>query len=90
VSFLCEQLKTILDPNLNESGRRVAAEDSTVRKKSKKVLLENRRNNKNEQGERECYANNVRLHANLPLPRIPVETVFYNRQLWIREFVYHT
>lgn len=88
---VCEELTMkIKSPTLNDVAKRVA---------SAELLVHKRRASKfhavMKQTERSCQENDTVLGLcfdfmqNLPLPHIPVQDIFYLRQLWVNVFCIH-
>lgn len=88
VCALCEELKLKLkNPHLNDDAKRVYKADLEMHKshanKFYKKLQEVESKCKNDP---KVYGIAFDYMQNLPLPHIPVQDVFYLRQLWLYEF----
>jgi len=85
----CESLNTkIRDPALSESAKRSAAGELILHKKRAKKFyteLNTAKENKDDDTVVLCFD----YMSNLPLPNIPVQEVFYMRQLWVNIFCVH-
>lgn len=87
----CEELGVKLkDPHLNDTAKRVVAAELMVHKRRAKKYFakidETRKLCKeNEKVAALCFD----YMQNLPLPFLPVQEIFYYRQLWVNEFCIH-
>lgn len=88
VCALCEELKIKLkNPHINDNAKRAYQADIEIHKKQSNKFYK-----KLQEIENRCK-NNPKVYGiafdfmqNLPLPHIPVQEVFYLRQLWLYEF----
>lgn len=85
----CENFKSKLrDPCLSDNVKRsVAAEQIVHKRRAKKFYIKQKEmiNNTDEDTVVLCFD----FMQNLPLPNIPVQEVFYMRQLWLNVFCIH-
>lgn len=83
----CEELKTKLKSSLNDSAKRAAAAELMVHTRRYQKFYRKLREIKET-----CAENNdvvgitIDYMQNVPLPHIPVQEVFYYRQLWVFVF----
>lgn len=84
----CEELnKKIKNPHLNENAKKVATAELIVHKnRAKKFYRKMDTIKKLSQAQTSVLGISVDYMQNLPLPNIPVQEVFYFRQLWVFEF----
>nr|CAI5821873.1 unnamed protein product [Callosobruchus analis] len=87
----CERLGTALkDPNLNDNAKRVHAAELMVHKRRAKKFYSQLEAITKLCNEREdVCAISFDYMQNLPLPNIPVQEIFYFRQLWVYAFQVH-
>lgn len=85
----CEGLKSKLrDPHLSDGAKRnVAAELMIHQRRAKKFYLSMKSAAENKDDD--TFAFCFDYMQNLPLPNIPVQEVFYMRQLWVNVFGIH-
>lgn len=81
----CEELKLKLkSPHLNDVAKRVAAAELLVHKRrAGKFYTQLKDSEKRCQENDSVHAIAVDFMQNLPLPHIPVQSIFYLRQLWV-------
>lgn len=87
----CEELSIkIKDPHLNENAKRAAVAEHIVHKRRASKFF------KKVESIRLLCKDNDKIAAlcfdymqNLPLPSLPVQEIFYYRQLWVNEFCIH-
>nr|CAD7402945.1 unnamed protein product [Timema poppensis] len=88
VCSTCEQLSVkIKSPALNDRAKRVAVAEKVVHvRRSKKFY--NKLNEIREVGKRDDQVSAIVFDymQNLPLPHVPVQEIFYFRQLWVNNF----
>ncbi|KAL4132331.1 hypothetical protein QTP88_009502 [Uroleucon formosanum] len=91
VCSTCEQLKIkVSDPHLNENAKRVSIAELIIHKRRASKFFK-----KCDEVRKLCKEQDnilgitIDYMQNLPLPHIPVQEVFYMRQLWIYEFCVH-
>lgn len=87
----CEELNVkIKDPHLNDGAKRTATAELIVHKRRASKFYK-----KVKEIEEKCANNETVLGLsfdymqNLPLPTLPVQEIFYYRQLWVYEFCIH-
>jgi hypothetical protein len=87
----CERLGAKLkDKNLNDNAKRVVAAELMVRKRRAKKFYTKLKQIKQLCSERaDMAAITFDYIQNLPLPHIPVQEIFYFRQLWVYAFEVH-
>lgn len=89
VCSMCESLTAKLrDRNLNDAAKRVAAAELMVHKRRAKKFYNGMTEiskDKNQDTAALCFD----YMQNLPLPNIPVQEIFYMRQLWVNVFCIH-
>nr|CAI5850995.1 unnamed protein product [Callosobruchus analis] len=87
----CERLGTALkDPNLNDNAKRVHSAELMVHKRRAKNFYSQLEAITKLCNEREdVCAISFDYMQNLPLPNIPVQEIFYFRQLWVYAFQVH-
>lgn len=87
----CERLGTRLkDPNLNDNAKRVTAAELMVHKRRAKKFYTQIQNVTKMCAERNDVCGiTFDFMQNLPLPQIPVQEMFYYRQLWVHAFQIH-
>lgn len=87
----CERLKTkLLDQQLNNNAKRVIAAELIVHKRrAKKYYTKLQEIKKKCEEEPEVMGITFDFMQNLPLPNIPVQEIFYYRQLWVYAFQIH-
>lgn len=87
----CERLGTRLkDPNLNDNAKRVTAAELMVHKRrAKKFYTQIQDVTKLCAERKDVCAITFDYMQNLPLPNIPVQEIFYYRQLWVYAFQIH-
>ncbi|CAH1988271.1 unnamed protein product [Acanthoscelides obtectus] len=87
----CEELTTKLkDSNLNDNAKRVAAAELMVHKRRAKKFYSKLKEVTDLCHEREDVGGIVFDYVqNMPLPVIPVQEIFYYRQLWLYGFEIH-
>lgn len=85
----CESLKSKLrDQALNDNAKRTAAAELMIHKRrAKKFYTCMQEASKND--DKETAALCFDYMQNLPLPNIPVQEIFYMRQLWVNVFSIH-
>lgn len=91
VCSTCEELTAkIKSPHLNETAKRAAVAEKVVHLRRAKKFY------KKQQEIKELCSNNPEVGAivfdfmqNLPLPKIPVQEMFYLRKLWLYVFCVH-
>lgn len=84
----CEDLSTkIKNPVLNDVAKRVAVAEKMIHlRKSKKFYSSLKDVGKRCVDEEDTYGVVIDYMQNLPLPHIPVQEIFYYRQLWVNCF----
>ncbi|KAL1489772.1 hypothetical protein ABEB36_013706 [Hypothenemus hampei] len=87
----CEELKIkIRDAHLNDNAKRVATAELIVHKRrASKFYMKADEVKKMCKEDDNILGITIDYMQNLPLPHIPVQEVFYLRQLWIYEFCVH-
>lgn len=89
VCSFCESLNAkIKDKALNDTAKRVAVADLAVHKRRAKKFYASMKaasENKDDDISFLCFD----FMQNLPLPNIPVQEIFYMRQLWVNVFSIH-
>lgn len=96
VCMRCEEFSTkIKNPVLNDNAKRVAIADLAVHKRkakkfySKMKEMKEKLSDKESEFKKETLAICFDYMSNLPLPNIPVQEVYYLRQLWVYTFGIH-
>lgn len=87
----CERLGTKLkDPHLNDNAKRVNAAELLIHKRRAKKFYTQIQNVTKMCAERDDVCGiTFDFMQNLPLPDIPVQEIFYYRQLWVYAFQIH-
>ncbi|CAG9785951.1 unnamed protein product [Diatraea saccharalis] len=87
----CEELNAKIKSNfLCESAKRVAVGELLVHKTRAKKFYKKIEQVKNDiKNKQNAFAICIDYMQNLPLPHIPVQEIFYYRQLWVNEFCVH-
>lgn len=89
VCSMCESLKAKLrDQNLNDNAKRAAAAELMIHKRRASKFystMKEMSKNQDEDTAAVCFD----FMQNLPLPNIPVQEIFYMRQLWVNVFCIH-
>lgn len=87
----CERLSIrIKNRDLNDNDKRVATDELLIHKRrAKKYFLKTQEITKLCKERENVMAITFDYMQNLPLPKIPVQEVFYYRQLWVYEFCIH-
>lgn len=85
---VCEELKLKLkSPHLNDVAKRVAAAELLIhRRRAKKFYSSLKESEQKCQDSINTHATAIDYMQNLPLPHIPIQTIFYLRQLWVNVF----
>ncbi|KAJ4443182.1 hypothetical protein ANN_04832 [Periplaneta americana] len=91
VCSYCEEMKTKLRiPALCDAVKRVAAGELSIHNRRAKKFYHKMQEVQQLCKERDDVAGFVSDYmSNLPLPHIPVQEIFYYRQLWVYEFCIH-
>lgn len=96
VCMTCEELNAKLkNPILNDTAKRVASAELLIHKRRAKKFYGKMKQLKSELQDKDSDLNEKTLvicfdyMANLPLPNIPVQEVYYLRQLWVYTFCIH-
>jgi hypothetical protein len=84
----CEELNTKLKSNtLNDNAKRAAAAEKMIHvRRAEKFYSALKEITKKCEDETDTYGICVDYMQNLPLPHIPVQEIFYYRQLWVNCF----
>lgn len=87
----CERLNArVKDPNLNDIAKRVAIAELMVHKRrAKKFYAKLKEVEEKCSTQKEVMGLTFDYIQNMPLPHIPVQEIFYYRQLWVYGFEVH-
>lgn len=86
----CEELNAKINSTLCEPSKRAAVGELLVHKNRAKKFYKKLEQVKNEvQTKQNAFGICIDYMQNLPLPHIPVQEIFYYRQLWVNEFCVH-